>query len=486
MSVVSKLKNAGIWQAMQIIIQIIIQFGYMAIMARLLTKGDFGLMALAGSFIGLGVLFSEAGMGAALIQRKNITQQHMNAAFQISIFVGIFIFGILFFSSNYISHLFNQPELSSIIKVVGFIVVLSALSSVSRSLLQKHFKFKQTSLITMFTTIAGYIIGVILAYNDWGVWSLVIANLTITFLYTIILFYYAPIKISFRFHLQEMKELFSFGSGMILARSISNFSSNGLNLILGFIFQPAQLGLFERTNTIKSLPSKYLGNVLDTIMFPVMSEIQDEKERLFRVYQHGLGVVNTILMPIALYLIIFSKQIVLVLLGDQWLDAVIPLQIMFVILPFSSSVRMADSVIRAKGLIYKNVVRRSIYLVILLVTASLGAYFYGIIGAAAAVTFSYLCNYILMLFLVKSIFHKGLKDIFMQPLWAGIKLSIIIFILIVIFTTIFNGWQQDSVIKFLSISMLVGFSILIIIWKKPSIMGEYLQQTVQRLINRKK
>src|SRR5690606_38368843 len=189
--------------------------------------------------------------------------------------------------------------------------------------------------------------------------------------------------------------------GMILARSLSNFSSNGLNLVLGFIFQPAQLGLFERTNTIKSLPSKYLGNVLDTIMFPAMAEIQDEKERLFKVYQHGLGVVNTILMPISLYLIIFSEEIVLVLLGNQWIDAVIPLQIMFLVLPFSSSVRMADSVIRAKGLIYKNVVRRSIYLVILLATASIGAYFYGIIGAAAAVTFSYLCNYILMLFLVK-------------------------------------------------------------------------------------
>jgi O-antigen/teichoic acid export membrane protein len=398
--------------------------------------------------------------------------------------VGIFLFIILFFSSNYISYLFNQPELASIIKVVGFIVVLNSLSSVSRSLLQKHFKFKQTSLITILTTVVGYIIGVILAYNDWGVWSLIAASLTNAFLLTIVLFYYAPIKISLRFHIQEMKELFSFGSGMILARSLSNFSSNGLNLVLGFIFQPAQLGLFERTNTIKSLPSKYLGNVLDTIMFPAMAEIQDEKERLFRVYQHGLGVVNTILMPISLYLIIFSEEIVLILLGNQWLDAVIPLQIMFIVLPFSSSVRMADSVIRAKGLIFKNVARRSIYLVILLATASIGAYFYGIIGAAAAVTFSYICNYTLMLFLVKSIFNKGLKEIFMKPIWAGLKLSIVMLIIIVFYILIFNGWQFDSILKYFIISVLVGFSLLIVIWKRPTIMGDYLQDTVLRIFKK--
>src|SRR5690606_15617349 len=171
--------------------------------------------------------------------------------------------------------------------------------------------------------------------------------------------------------------------------------------------------------------------------------------------------------------------------GNQWIDAVIPLQIMFLVLPFSSSVRMADSVIRAKGLIYKNVVRRSIYLVILLATASIGAYFYGIIGAAAAVTFSYLCNYILMLFLVKSIFHKDLKEIFMKPLWSGIKLSIIIFILIFIFKMALSSWQSDLIIKFITINVLAGLLFFIIICNKPSIMAQYLQETISRLSSKK-
>src|SRR5690606_34289468 len=111
--------------------------------------------------------------------------------------------------------------------------------------------------------------------------------------------------------------------------------------------------------------SKYLGGILDKVMFPVMSQIQDDEERLFKIYHFGLGFSNSILMPIALYLIYFSEAIVLILLGREWMEAVIPLQIMFGILPFSISSRMADSVIRAKGYIYKNVIRKYIYVLVL-------------------------------------------------------------------------------------------------------------------------
>lgn len=481
MSTIKKMKNAGIWQALKIIIQVVTQFGYMAVMARLLTKADFGLMALAGSFIGFGILFSEAGMGAALIQRKNITQNHMNAAVQGSILTGIIVFILLYFTSDFIAVFFEQPTLAPIIKVVGVIVILSSLSIVSKSLLQKSFKFKHTSLVAMITIIFGYSLGVITALRGMGVWSLVIANLSSVLLSSLILIYLSPIKFSFKLYIHEWKELFSFGSGLILARLINLFSTHGLNLVLGKIFVPAQLGIFERANTVKTLPSSYLGEILDTIMFPTMAEIQDEEERLFKIYQHGLGVVNTILMPVALFLILFSKEVVLILLGEDWLETVLPLQIMFLVLPFSSSIRMADSVIRAKGLIYKNVYRRAVYVVVLIFTVALGGYFYGLIGAAIGVAFSYIFNYIYMLFLVKSIFQKKITEIFIQPLLSGLRLALIILIPILIYTSVFNAWSHDSIWKFIVLTILMGMTIIILVWKRPTILGEYLQETLVRL-----
>lgn len=486
MNLTQKLKSAGLWQTLRIILQVLVQFSYMAIMARLLTKADFGLMALASSFIGFGTIFSTGGMGTALIQRQNITQKHMNAAFQSALFIGVLLFAIFFISASTISSFFGEPQLELIIKVAGLNIILSALSSVSMSLLQKHFKFKTITVASSVITIIAYSIGVLFAFNGWGVWSLVGATLINTILSAIVLFYLSPIRLRFKIYLKEWKELFSFGSGVIILSIVNYFSSSGLNLVLGKIFTPARLGIFERTNQIKTLPSSYLGSVLDTIMFPAMAEIQDEEERLFKTYQHSLGLVNSILMPISLFLIIFSKEIVLILLGDQWLEAIVPLQIMFVVLPFSSSGRMADSVVRAKGLIYKNVYRKGLYTVVLLIAVSLGAHYYGLIGAAIGVTFSYFFNYVIMLILVKSIFKRSVKEIFMKPVFSGLLLTLILLPIIIISIYINKYLPYNPVLYIVANTIVISSMFGLVVWRKPAVLGDYIQGTMERLIPKKK
>jgi len=486
MSLTSKLKSAGLWQSLQVLIQIVTQFGYIAVMARLLSKADFGLMAIANGFIGIGMLFSTAGMGSALIQYKNPTQKHINSALQGSFLLSLLVFLIIYFSSSSIAEFYKQPELEIIVKIIGLGIILNSINSISRSLLQKHFKFKITTNITVFATIIGYGVGVILALSDYGVWSLIIATLIISFLNAFFMFYFAPVEISLKFYYEEFKELFSFGFGMILL-SINNYlSGSGLNLILGKIMVPSQLGVFERTNQIKTLPGSYIGNVLDTIMFPAMAGIQDESERLFRVFQHSLGLVNSILMPVTIFLILFSKEVVLIVLGDKWLEAVVPLQIMFLVLPLSSSGRMADSVVRATGLIYKNVIRKFLYVLVLITSVAIGGSIYGLIGAAVAVTFSYLFNYVLMLVLVKQIFNKSPNEIFIKPIWAGLKLTLLVLVPIVVFTTLLNAWEHESIFKFILITLMVGVTALSIAWKMPSLMGIYLHDTIKQLIKKKK
>jgi len=487
MSTINKLKKAGFWQTLQTLVSIISQFVYIGIMARLLSKADFGLMAIAGGFIGIGTIFSEGGMSAALIQRKKITQKHMNAALQGGIIFGFLFFILLFFTAKYIAVYFNQPELTLLIKVIGVNIILHSLSGISMGLLQKYFHFNKTAIVTMASSIIGYAVGVMLAFKNFGVWSLVFATLTTSLLNTIGFFYYAPVRFSLKVHLKEWKELFSFGSGMILLKIANFFNDRGINIILGKILSADLLGVFERTSKIKILPSRYIGKILDTIMFPAMSEIQDEHERLFRIYQQSLGMVNSLLMPVAAFLIFYSKEVVLILLGNDWLEAVLPLQIMFVVLPFSASGRMADSVIRAKGLIYKNVARKYIYVAVLITTTSLGAYFYGVIGAAIGVTFSFLFNYVIMLFLVKRIFKKSITDIFLKPVVEGVKLTAFVLVLIAVLNTLINNWgEQATVLNFLIISGILAAIVLIIVWKKPSLLGHYLHIVINQILFKNK
>lgn len=481
MSLTNKLKNAGFWQLFQVVSQILIQFIYIAVMARLLTKEDFGVMAIATAFIGLGMVLSTGGMGSALIQRKNITHKHITAALQGSLLLGVIFFAVFFFSSKLIAEFYNEPELELVMKIIGIGVIFNSVSSVSRSILQKTFRFKLTANITVVITFVSYSLGVVLAFINYGVWSLVYASLTLSILTAFVMLYYAPIKFSFIFYYKEFKQLFYYGFGIVLLGLNNYLATGGLNLVLGKIFTPSLLGVFERIYVIKTLPSQYLGNVLDTIMFPVMSEIQDEKEKLFRVYQYSLGIVNTILIPAALFFIFFSKEIVLILLGDKWLEAVIPLQIMFAVLPFSSSGRMADSVVRAKGYIYKNALRKFIYVMVLILSVTVCGKYYGLIGAAIAVTFSYIFNYCLMLYMVRGIFKKSLKEIFWEPVFIGIKLAALVLGLVLIATALLDNWEHTSIFKFIISTTLVFGVFLLIAWRKPEILGVYLQEALAKI-----
>jgi O-antigen/teichoic acid export membrane protein len=484
MSITNKLKSGGFWQTNKIVVQVITQFGYMMIMARLLEKSDFGLMALAYSFIGIGNIFSEGGMSAALVQRKNITHKHKNSALQGGILIGLFVYIIFYFSAPFIADFFDQPKLNLLLKVIAVNTVLHSINGISLGLLQKRFEFKKIAVITILASIIGYFIGIILAYKDFGVWSLVTATLTITTTRTFTLFYYAPVKFSLKFHLKEWKELFSFGFGMILLK-INNYMGNkGLNLILGKIFAPGVLGVFERTFRIKNLPSRYLGRIIDSTMFPAMSEIQNEDKRLFNLYKFSIGFVYSLLLPLTCYLIFYAKEIVLILLGTKWLEAVLPLQIMFVVLPFSSSGRMADIVIRAKGAIYKNVRRKVLYVIVLIMSTGMGAYYFGIKGAAIGVTFSYIFNCIISLIMVKHIFRKTLKIILTKPIIESIKLSFFTMFFTIVMHIFLGFLMEESIFIFIINTILFFLLLSYIVLNKPNLLGQYLNEIIYRLRNK--
>ncbi len=474
------------WQTAEVVALVVCQFIYFGVMARLLSKADYGLMAITNSIIAIGTIFAEGGLGAALIQRKNINLKHMNAALQGGVFFSSLIIGVFFLLAPLIAVIFDQPMLSPLIRVVALNFFLLSVTSVSMSLLHKKFMFRESALVTIISCVLGFGAGIVFGYLDYGVWSLVIANLLFSFLKMAGFFYFAPIKLQFRLYRKEWRQLFSFGSGMIILRISNYLGNNGLILMLGKIFIPSVLGVFERTFQIKNMPSNYLGKVLIRIMFPAMSEIQDEEERLFKVYDHGLGLSNSILMPLALYFIFFSGEIVHILLGQRWNEAILPLQIMFVVLPFSISGRMTDSVIRAKGLVYKNVSRKLIYVFILFICSGLGAWYYGLEGAAAGVTFSVVVNYLIMVYLVGSVFKRSFLDVFYVPLAQALRLTILLSIILVPYYFLFKRGGAINITAFLALSVFLCILLGLLAFKRPTWLGTYIHETLKKVKSRKK
>lgn len=484
MSLTKKIKNAGKWQSLSVVSLNILQLVYFAIMTRLLLKEDYGLMAIVNGIIGIGNIFIQGGMGSALVQRKDVNYRHINGAMQTNVFMGLLLYAFFYFLSPYISTVYNDVRLDELIKVASLNLILLALNNVSVNLLLKNFHFKNASLVDIGSNIIGYGIGVYLAIIDYGVWSLVIATLCSSLISTIAMFYFAPIKISFRLHYKEAGQLFGFGSGMMLL-SFSNFLSNkGLNLVFGKIFAQDILGVYERTSRIKELPSQFLASIINKVMFPVMSEIQDENEKLVRIYKFGLGVSNSIMIPITVFLVFFSAEIVQILMGPNWNEAVLPLQIMFLALTFSNSGKMTDAVIRAKGLIYKNVTRKYIYTALTIILSGYLGYLYGINGAAVGIVLSYFINYLMMIVLVKNVFKGSMKEYFFEPLMSGIRLGVYVAILIIGFKSLFNLWQKTDVFMFMTFIIFLLLVFIAVVKLKPNILGHYLKTVIDKALNK--
>ncbi|WP_347375011.1 lipopolysaccharide biosynthesis protein [Aequorivita sp. Q41] len=478
MSVFKQIKNGGLWSALETGGMILCQFLYIIFMARFLDKADFGLMAIVNAILNIGSIITDGGMGAALIQKQGITNKHKNAALQGGFLLGSIFFLTFLLGAEQIAHFFNNAQLPNLLRVSAISFIFLSLSSVSLNLLYKTFNFRYTSIVALISIFVGYTIGVIMGFYGYGVWSLVFASLTVTLLKTIGYFYFAPIKIKYGFYFKEWKELFGFGSGMILLKFSTYLSNGGVNLLLAKTLPVSTLGVFERSSQIKSLPSKHLGDILNKVMFPIMSQIQDEKERLFKVFYYGLGISNSILFPLTLYLVYFSNEIVNIMLGDKWTEAVIPLQIMFLVLPFAISNRMADSAIRAKGLIYKNVVRKCIYIVVLLSSTFILGYYYGIIGAAIAVTGSYIFNYLLMIHLIKKIFKKTFKEIFYVSLRESLRLTFLVGILLLLYHFTVQYFTINYLITFSVFSILMVISVGGLVLTKPKFFGTFINDLV--------
>ncbi|GMN08294.1 lipopolysaccharide biosynthesis protein [Croceitalea sp. MTPC5] len=483
MSLSGKIKHAGKWQSFSVLSLSVLQILYFSVMTRILLKEDYGLMAIINAIIGVGNIFIQGGMGSALIQKKEINNRHINGALQTSMLLAVILYAIFYITAPYIASVYNDLRLDHLIKVSSLNIILLALSNISVNLLFKYYHFKNAAIVQIIASIIGYGTGIYLAMNDYGVWSLVIATLITSLLSAIAMFYLAPIKISLNVHYKEARELFGFGSGMMLL-TFSNFLSNrGLNLIFGKIFAQDILGIYERTSRVKDIPSQFLAKIINQVMFPVMSEIQDEKERSIRIYKFGLGLSNSIMIPTTVLLVFFSAEIVQILMGTKWSEAVTPLQIMLLVLTFSNSGKMTDTVIRAQGLIYKNVTRKYIFVVIILVLSGALGYLYGINGAAIGIVISHFINYVMMIVLVKNVFKGTIKEYFFKPFIAGLKLGIYLGVLIFGYNHLFNLWGKTDVIMFIVFMAVLLLLCAILVKFKPTVFGEYLETTIRNTLN---
>jgi O-antigen/teichoic acid export membrane protein len=277
--------------------------------------------------ISISSVFVDSGFSTWLIRKPDCSQEDYSTAFFFNIFVSTLFYILFYILSNQISVFLNMPELSKIIKVYGIVLFLDSFAIVHRVKLTKIIDFRLQMLISVISASISATIGLLLAFNGYGIWSLVLQSLSKQFSSTLLLWYYTKWIPSINFSLKSFQELFHFGYKILFSGLIASIQNNIYYFIIGKYFSPSNLGYYTRAEQFNAIVSSNIALPLERVFFPALSLIQFENERLRNVLRKTIKTSFLLVVSLLLFLIIISKPLIIVLIGEKWVPSVIMLQL---------------------------------------------------------------------------------------------------------------------------------------------------------------
>lgn len=392
-----------IWVAWGSAAMAVLQLVVVALLSRLLKAEDFGVVTAALFFIGFSLIFSQLGLGPALVHRPDLQPRHISTAFFASAGFGLLIAAILWLLAPAIASFYRMDALVPVVRVLALGFPINGISSVAENMVQRQFRFRLLANTNVLAYGLGYgLIGVVLALLGWGVWALVLAQLSQTVLRTVLLCRAAPPLLHPRPTRKAFSELIDYGVGQSAGRFAWFLANQADNLVVGRWLGAAALGFYGRAYQLMAAPTSALGDVLDKVLFPTMAHVQHDTRRLASAYLQGCALIALVTVPTGVVAAVLAPELVRVFLGRDWQAAVAPFQVLALGMMFRTSHRMSDSLARATGRVYRRAWRQAMYAVLVFAGALIGQ-LWGVVGVAVGVLGALLVNYLLMAHLSLSV-----------------------------------------------------------------------------------
>lgn len=319
------------------------------ILARLLSPSDFGLVGMLAIFISISNVFIEGGLAKALIQRQNCSDIDFSTAFVSNVGMSLVIYAILFVSAPWIADFYDEPILTPLTRVLALNFILGAFNIVQRAKLMAAVDFKSLAKINVISVVLSGVVGIVMAYSGCGVWSLVGQSLFSTILLMILFPIYSKWKPSVKFSNDSFKTLFGFGSKLMFTGFVAVIVNNISTICIGRFYKSHQLGFYTRATQFSELISSTLYDVLGNVTFPVLSELQDDKEHMVAVYRKSLYFTAMLIFPFMILLVLISRPMVIILLTEKWLPSVVLMQWLFLARMFTPLSAINMNVLNAVG-----------------------------------------------------------------------------------------------------------------------------------------
>jgi teichuronic acid exporter len=328
MSLQKKTLNSLLWSFGEQAGNKVIHFIVGIILARLLAPEQFGLIGMITIFLTISQTVASGGLSQALIRKKNCSTEDYNTTFITNLGAGILLYVIFYFTSGLIANFYNEPQLELIIKVIFITLLMDSLSFVQRTKIYKNVDFKNLAKINVISQSISGVIAIFMAYNGFGVWSLVVKIVLNRGIIALLLFVNNKWFPRLTFSKESFRELFGFGYKMLFSNLIERTFKRVYYLIIGKVYSASLLGFYTRSEQFKSLVAEQLTSTIQRVTLPVLANIQDDEKRLKSAFQKMLSSSLLVSAFFMVGLVVIAQPMILFLIGEKWEQSISFLQIL--------------------------------------------------------------------------------------------------------------------------------------------------------------
>lgn len=432
MGMADEFKKGVFYSALGKYSNVVIQLLVTAILSRILTPSEYGVVAVVNVFLVFFQMLADFGIGPAIIQNKLLSKSEINSIFGFSIYLALFL-GIVFVFLGYpISVFYNNDVYKPISMVLAICVFFYGILVVPQSMLLREKRFGAVNMVTILANVASGLVSILLAVNGFSYYSLIISNTVKAALLFAVFYFKTSLKFQFKLDTKPLKKIFGFSKNQFLFNFINYFSRNLDSMLIGRYFSASSLAFYDKAYQVSLYPNQILTNVISPVIQPIMSDYESNLDKIKTVYLKITTILATIGLPLSVFLFFNANEIILFLFGDQWAGSVVTFQI----LAISVWIQMITS---STGAIFQSANRTDLLLLsgVLSAIVTVSAIFIGIFaGQIEDVAFMVLLaftinfiqtNYLLMYRMFQSNFIELIKVLIKPMIMAFIQMAVFLF-----------------------------------------------------------
>lgn len=448
------------WSYLSAGLYALLQLAVIGVLAHILDPKAFGLLGMALIFTNIAERLGQIGIAPALVQREQLTDSHRNVGATVGIVLGFAMAAILAALAPLFATFFHEPALTPIIQVLSLLFVFDGFTLLSDITLQRELRFRELAAIENIAYVLGAgVVGIGGAFLGWGVWALVASQLALRFFRLILFRWFVPARFSWSLERSALRDLLLKGFGFSAGRLLSFVALYGDNFVIGRVLGPSALGIYSRSYQLMTLPSTYVGQMADRVLFPALAGRQKDTQALSHAMLILIEVLALVAMPISMVMVFASEEIIGFLLGPNWGEAVAILGILAYGVFFRAGYKCGDTIIRSVGEVYRHARIQGIYAILVIAGSLLGSQ-WGTRGVAWGVLIAVFINYLMMSSLALKLVKLSWKDFLFahrSAVWISSWIGVVLFLTL----PLLRGQIETNIVRLCVMGMLCALTSLI-------------------------